>query len=1016
MYRTRRYPSLGIDKSVPQESSVKLKSNVILTALAVVVAALLPVPLTTGALQETTSSGDDSRVSYIVLQDAEPVLEYDGGVEGVDATATENGTRPDPRSDAVKEYRGHLKEVQNKAVSSVGVDPKQILNRYHYTLVGFSALLTEAEAAELRRHDGVLAVQQDVLYELTSQEEPDEGPTTTTAGNRETAGPAGDGVVVGVIDTGIWPEHPSFADNGNLEEVPETWRSNACAFGASDYNPDDTDFECNNKLIGARNLRATYTDLLGAEIYGSARDYTGHGTQTAAIAAGNRSVPTTVLDEELGPISGVAPRAHIAAYSACGSLGCYASDVTAAVDRAVADGVDVINYSIVGGAAPTSAVGLALLKAVSVGVSVATAAGNDGPGANTVGSPGTEPWVTTVAANTQGRSFAAAVTVDGERFVGASVAAGAEELRVVDGADRGNPRCDPSIDFEPSLEGEIVLCSRGAVQLTAKSRAISEQGGGGMILFNQSKSQALVTDSHSIPTINVDFETGTAIKKLIASAEGGVSASIERLGPRPDSEPSVPTFSSRGPNAVEGGILKPDVSAPGSNVLTATTPTPIAGQSEELFQTVSGTSMSSAHVVGLMALLIETHPDWSPAAVKSALMTTSDQTKGSDSPFAGGAGAVALDHDETDGSTPFEPSVVFDVDPADYMGYLCETAAWVVTGDTCAEGGGDGLITPSDLNQPSIAIERVTAPTSVTRTVTNVSNETLRLSVEIATPEGVDVEVSPTDISLPAGESATFEVTVTVEDGAETDTWSNGSITWVRGDGQDGEAVAHIPVMIQPVALESPATVTGEDGVATADISFGYDGAFDVTTFGLAAPTTTSDTVGQDETPEGTSPRFRRSDRRHGGATAHEIEVTDAAHLRLSLNKGDLTLPEGISEHEVDLDLYLYDSEGKQVARSTVAGTDEMIDISFPKDDTYTLYVHGWAVGDEEMEYALRGWVVPAETDGSLEIAEAPTSASTGDDATIQLEWDADDIDNGLGVVVYEGPDGRLGVTLVETP
>jgi subtilisin family serine protease len=246
-----------------------------------------------------------------------------------------------------------------------------------------------------------------------------------------------------VIDTGIWPEHPSFADDGTYAAPPTG--PLACEFGNTAHNPNDAPFTCNNKLIGAYQMLDTYRALIGADPdeFDSARDDDGHGTHTASTAAGNAGVEASMYGLPVATISGIAPRAHVVAYKALGNLGGFTSDLAAAIDQAVADGVDVINYSIGGGAGLPSADEIAFLFAADAGVFVATSAGNSGSGAATVGNPGTMPWITTVGASTQKRFYEGKITLgNGKKYTGASLTPELGWTRLVDAADFGNELVD----------------------------------------------------------------------------------------------------------------------------------------------------------------------------------------------------------------------------------------------------------------------------------------------------------------------------------------------------------------------------------------------------------------------------------------------------------------------------------------------------------------------------------------------------------------------------------------------
>ena len=318
-----------------------------------------------------------------------------------------------------------------------------------------------------------------------------------------------------------------------------------CEFGNDAHDPLDAAFTCNNKLIGAYQMLGTYRAIIGAEAneFDSARDNSGHGTHTSSTAAGNRGVEASVQGSDLGLVSGMAPRAHVIMYKGLGKRGGFGSDLGAAIDQAVADGVDVINYSLGSSSATIGFDDVAFLLADDAGVFVAAANGNRGPGAATIGSPAMVPWVTSVGASTHDRTFAGTMMLgDGTELTGVTLTGGVSGS-LVDAADHGNELCDPSVAFLHSVAGQIVLCRRGVFARVAKSQAVSLGGGIGMILYNAVANDTLNTDNHFLPALHV------------ADTAGGNDQSLYRRQSRDGYRVPQRWRSRRGPRFGDGSLL-----------------------------------------------------------------------------------------------------------------------------------------------------------------------------------------------------------------------------------------------------------------------------------------------------------------------------------------------------------------------------------------------------------------------------------------------------------------------------
>jgi subtilisin family serine protease len=995
---------------------------VILTALATALALALPAVSaaeTESALASTGKIVEKGEFdSYIVVMAADPLV----ATEGKDNLDT-------PRA----RNRGQqMKASHDRVLRDAGVNPDKKVSDYVYALNGFAAHITYDEAVRIAGHKEVAFILPDELYQAHT----DSSPTFLGLDGRGGAwstGVTGKGVVVGIIDTGIWPEHPSFSPAG-ISAPPVTLQDlvvggptgaypiPACNFGNTAHNPNDAAFDCNNKLVGARQVLPSYRQLIGAEDFefDSARDDDGHGTHTASTAAGNGGVAAEIFDNELGSVSGIAPDAHIIAYKGLGSLGGFGSDLALAIDIAVFDGVDVINYSIGGGATGITVDEIAFLFAADAGVHIATSAGNSGPGAATVRSPAKVPWLTTVGASTQERFWQGTVELgDASTYTGASITPGTNGVfPLVDAADAGDDLCrlnqlDPEV-----VEGAIVLCRRGAPARIMTSAEVQRAGGVGVILYNNSDVDNLFTDNFHVPTVHIDNTPGLAIKEYIASADQDATAEIRDTATESTwaSAPSMAVFSSRGPN-VFADVIKPDVTAPGFQILAGNSPFPgpiIGGTvprvQGEMFQSIAGTSMSSPHVAGLFALIKQANPTWSAAAARSALMTTAhqdvvdnDRSSATD-PFDFGSGHVDPGRAVARGSA-FQPGLVYEAGFNDYLGFLCDAFPGVFSNPaaTCAALAAAGIPTDaSDLNYPSIAVADLPGTTTVTRTVTSVAREggNRQYTVSVEAPPGYSVAVSPSTLTLRRGQSATYQVTI-VNESAPVGEWRFGSLTWTdRSGGYEVQS----PVAVRGVPLAAPDEVTfsGESGAGSFDVFFGYTGPYEATGLGLVGDTGDVGMVEQDpnQTFSGCSTPLG------DGEVAHSFDLTGTAHLRITMDQGDVDGP-----GETDIDLFLCRGNSL-VASSTSPNTAEQIDLSQPADGSYTLIVHGWGVPSGTVDYTFHLWDIPLAGGGSLVIDDAPASAIIGTVGTVEFSWSgASGVS--MGAVAHSDGTDLLGMTLV---
>ncbi|MGH2477767.1 MAG: S8 family serine peptidase, partial [Candidatus Limnocylindrales bacterium] len=574
---------------------------------------------------------DAAMVNVMIKLDYDAVASYAGGVADLAATSPRvTGRALGGKSTAETRYGSYIKRQESAALRAIEarVPNARIGQSFRIVYGGVAATVPANSVKELLEITGVVAVQADSLRQLLTDSSSDFIDATAVQDALGGRPDAGKGVIYASLDSGAWPEHPSLADQGNLNAPPPKTDGTprTCNFGDNPLTPAVDVFACNDKLIGGQPFLATYLSSptrAAAEPYHTARDSSGHGTHTSTTSAGNVLDSAPVFGVERGPINGVAPGAWVSVYKVCGVSGCFGSDSAAAVQQAILDGAKVINFSISGGTDPfTDPVELAFLDAYAAGVFVSTSAGNDGPGASTANH--LSPWVTTVAASTQTREFASTLTLQGASadlvLEGASITAGvAASLPVV--LSSAPPYSDDLCQAPAapgSLTGKIVACKRGTNARVDKGFNVLQGGAAGMVLYNPTLAD-VETDNHWLPTVHLaDGTEFVAFMAANPAATGSFTAGVARDG----QGDVMAAFSSRGP---AGLVIKPDVTAPGVQILAGHTPTPESiteGPPGEYFQAIAGTSMSSPHVAGAGILLKAAHPSWTAGQIKSALMTT----------------------------------------------------------------------------------------------------------------------------------------------------------------------------------------------------------------------------------------------------------------------------------------------------------------------------------------------------------------------------------------------------------
>lgn len=935
---------------------------------------------------------------YIVVMRDEPVAAYDGGVQGLAETEPAPGTPYRPGSPEAKAYRSHLKAQQKQARQDAGVD--RVVYEYTDTISGFAADLSAGEATALAKDSRVLAVVPDELRQLDTNASPEFLGLTGSGGVWDRLGGlkqprgAGAGVVVGIIDSGIWPENPSF-DDGRGWRVPNDWNGEC-----ESENDTAGDQFCNNKLIGARYFVEGFgAGNLADYEFLSPRDADGHGTHTAATAAGNDGVNAVIDGRDFGEVSGMAPEAYIAAYKVCwdGKTGggCYSSDSAAAIDAAIRDGVDVLNFSISGTSSNyLDPVELAFMSAANAGIFVAASSGNSGPTASTTNHP--SPWLTTVAASTHTIKEQTLVTGDGQRFIGASITEPLEtETPMVlsdtipaagETAERA-ALCYPGSLDPAGAAGKIVVCDRGVIARVDKSTAVEQAGGVGMVLVNTSPS-SLDTDLHAVPTVHLAHTYRDQVRAYVSGTADPTGRILPTNEGSTTQVPEVAGFSSRGPSrGADGDILKPDISAPGVGVLAAYSPRS-AGRD---FDFLSGTSMSSPHIAGLGALIKDAHPTWSPMAIKSAMMTTARDhaSEASNDVFASGAGFV-------EPRRFLDPGLVYDSSLTDWFAFLAGQGVTYSDGTPVS----NTPIDASDLNQASIAIGSLAGKQTVERTVTNVSKKRATWRASVDGLDGLDVKVEPSVLTLRPGQSATYTVTFTATPQSAFGSYAQGYLTW-QGTTESASTVRS-PVAVRPVAVAAPDEVHADAGAdsITIDVTSGFAGTMTTAVKGLAPGTVT-------------------------GASAQNTGGGDFTAGDPRNHTQELTVPEGTTLTRVelvpgnpndDLDLFITEVGGTRPLLSSASGTAaERITTTKLAPGTYTVHVQAWGVerGAESTTFDVREFLVGDADAGNLVLDPSSAEVTPGQQVTFTGALTVDDATPYLGWVRFSNGAEEAGRTIV---
>ncbi|CAA0812462.1 CO(2)-response secreted protease [Striga hermonthica] len=703
-------------------------------------------------------------------------------------TRSQNGA---PRSDHAR----LLSELSKRKKNSV-------VHTYNKSFLGFSARLSDEEAKSISVLDGVVSVFPDRplklhttrswnflrslnnAFRITNSTPPSSYPTISncSATSHDT--------IIGIFDTGIWPEHPSFSDT-YMGKIPSRWKG-TCMPGEDENSPL---FTCNNKVIGARYYDDDDDD--DDEQSGSiltARDKTGHGTHVSSIAAGVPFAGASYYGLAEGTATGGSPSSRISMYCICDTnIICMPSAILKSMDDAISDGVDVMSLSL-GGTYDNlleDPIAIGAFHAVEKGILVVCSVGNNGPSSGTLRN--FVPWVLSVGSTTIDRVFEVSVVLGGNNKAikgGGINFSGLNKYpiyRLIEGRSASNKpnssdasNCVPGSLDGAKVKGKIVLCGyKDRHSLVDKINTLMKQGALGIIMINNILRQMTHYVYGTDPFAAVTEEDGAQIRSYIHSTRNPVATILPTeviLNYKP--APLVARTSGRGPIDGIKNLVKPDVTAPGVDILAAFPPINdtsvlVPGKGTPLFCIDMGTSISCPHVSGLAATIKSYNPKWTPSAIKSAIMTTAIQTNNLGAPITTDDGSRATPYDmgagEINLSDSLSPGLVYETKTIDYIHFLCnmgynETAikaisSIVLDNFCCPDNSNPDLI--SDMNYPSIVVSGLytNGMRKVKRTVTNVGEAHSTYKATVDTPPGVQVQVVPSTLHFTKNvKKLTFQV------------------------------------------------------------------------------------------------------------------------------------------------------------------------------------------------------------------------------------------------------------------
>ena len=935
---------------------------------------------------KTTTTSEDKDIkrftkpikikTYIVIFKEAPVASYKGNIPGLKATSIRvtGAKRLNLESKECRAYIKHLDEEQSDFIEKMSQVVKRspnVVKKYKMATNGIVAELTENEARAVKKMSGV----KNVIPDWIEKVQTDAGPKFIGAegiwdGSATGVSTKGEGIIVGVIDTGINMDHPSFADVGGDGHDHTNPKGSGAYTGWCD--PEDPNYDrslpCNDKLIGVWS---------GDE--DSPEDANGHGTHTASTAAGNVvnnvtiNAPTTSLTLT-EPISGVAPHANIIAYNIEAEAGlgsAWGSVIIAATEQAIIDGVDVINYSFGSGGGDPWIFAEHWFNVREAGIFVATSAGNSGPDPDTIGSPANAPWLMSVAASSHNRKLGNALTnlnsgatslddIEGEGLTGELASS-----PIIYAGDIDSDNCGCDGDYAPNtFNGEIVVCDYNSpgheyIGRVKKSENLANAGAGGFILINKAEwKSALMVDSYAIPGLGIPYDKGEELKIWLASGEDHAGAI---RGVLVESAPGdiLAGFSSRGPNGPLLDVIKPDITAPGRRIIAAVNTTNSTDPPE--FDIYQGTSMSSPHAAGAAALMRALYPGWTPAEIQSVLMSTAlsttlkEDAATSADPFDVGAGRIDLNLAANAGLTLDEtPENLWNSNPLT---------------------GGD----PTALNLASLCNSNCVGGCSWTRIVRNTLGQSVTWTASVDAPSEVNLDVSPGNFTISSNETQEIVITINVI-GMPVDEWIFGSVMLSADGGVASDA--HFPVAVLPSNGNLPDSMTIETrrnaGSQTLkDLEAIEISEMTVEVDGLVKATFVNQDLSEDPT------RDNPFDNLNDGTVFYIVTNVPSGAKRL--------VAEITASDAPDIDLFVgtghTPSEATQVCSSTTPSWKEYCNINDPAPGDWWILVQNWAESGIPPDAVTLAYAIVEDGDnGNMSIA-GPDNVSTGEPFGLSVLW-----------------------------